>query len=116
MLPNTPLHYLLFDGIELLVMTSGNRSSEPIYYKDEEAIEGLRGIADYFLVNNRKIYIRTDDSVTSFFRRKECVIRRSRGYVPVPLDLSSVVCSVKHLSNAIPSVLACGSDLKNTFC
>jgi len=116
MLPNTPLHYLLFDGVELLVMTSGNRSSEPIYYKDEEAIEGLRGIADYFLVNNRKIYIRSDDSVTSFLGSKECVIRRSRGYVPVPIDLSSAVCSLKPISNAVPSILACGSELKNTFC
>jgi hydrogenase maturation protein HypF len=116
MLPNAPLHHLLFDGVELLVMTSGNRSGEPIYYKDEEAIEGLRGIADYLLVNNRKIYIRTDDSVTSLFRRKECVIRRSRGYVPVPLDISSAVCSAKHLSTAIPAILACGSELKNTFC
>jgi len=116
MLPNTPLHYLLFDGIELLVMTSGNRSSEPIYYKDEEAIEGLRGIADYFLVNDRKIYIRSDDSVTSFLGRKECVIRRSRGYVPVPIDLSSAFCSVKPILNPVPSILACGSELKNTFC
>ena len=56
MLPYTPLHHLLFDaGIELLVMTSGNLSGEPIYYKDDEAIEGMRGIADYFLTNNREI-------------------------------------------------------------
>lgn len=117
MLPYTPLHHLLFDsGIELLVMTSGNRSGEPIYYKDDEVIEGLRGIADYFLTNNREIYIRADDSVTSVFRNKEFIIRRSRGYVPFPLDVSSAINSAKHISTGLPSVLACGGELKNTFC
>lgn len=116
MLPYTPLHYLLFDdGIEMLVMTSGNRSGEPIYYKDDEAFEGLRGIADYFLTNNREIFIRTDDSVTSVFRGREFILRRSRGYVPFPLDISSAICFAKHPTD-IPSVLACGGELKNTFC
>lgn len=117
MLPYTPLHHLLFEGgIELLVMTSANRSGEPIYYKDDEVIEGLRGIADYFLTNNREIYIRADDSVTSVFRNKELLIRRSRGYVPFPLDVSSAINSAKHISTGLPSVLACGGELKNTFC
>lgn len=117
MLPYTPLHHLLFDaGIELLVMTSGNLSGEPIYYKDDEAIEGLSGIADYFLTNNREIYIRADDSVTSVFRNKEFIIRRSRGYVPFPLDISSTINSAESPSTSLPSVLACGSELKNTFC
>lgn len=117
MLPYTPLHYLLFaDGIELLVMTSGNRSGEPIYYKDEEAIHGLCGIADYFLTHNREIYIRTDDSVTSVFRDKECLIRRSRGYVPFPVDISSVIKTSGYAKDRIPYVLACGGELKNTFC
>ncbi len=114
MLPYTPLHCLLLaDGPELLVMTSGNRSSEPIYYKDNDAIRGLRGIADYFLVNNREIFIRTDDSVTAVFRDKECLIRRSRGYVPFPVDISS---ALGDLDTRIPSALACGGELKNTFC
>ncbi|HEX2938117.1 MAG TPA: carbamoyltransferase HypF [Ruminiclostridium sp.] len=113
MLPYTPLHYLLFTGkLELLVMTSGNISGEPIYYQDEEAKRGLKGIADYFLTNNRDIYIRTDDSVTSVFRDREFIIRRSRGYVPLPVDISSIV----KACNQIPSVLACGGELKNTFC
>lgn len=117
MLPYTPLHHLLFEGdIELLVMTSGNRSGEPIYYKDDEAIEGLRGIADYFLTNNREIYIRADDSVTSIFRNKELIIRRSRGYAPLPLDVSSAIDPAKHHSTGCISVLACGGELKNTFC
>ncbi len=117
MLPYTPLHHLLFDaGIELLVMTSGNLSGEPIYYKDDEAIERMRGIADYFLTNNREIYIRADDSVTSVFRNKELIIRRSRGYVPFPLDLSSAINSAKYPLTSNLSVLACGSQLKNTFC
>lgn len=114
MLPYTPLHFLLFSGnLELLVMTSGNRSGEPIYYKDSEAIKGLHGIADYFLTNNREIYIRTDDSVTIVFRDKESVIRRSRGYVPFPVDIAA---AVQDFPGRIPSVLACGGELKNTFC
>lgn len=112
MLPYTPLHHLLFSrNIELLVMTSGNRSGEPIYYKDDEAIQNLCCIADYFLINNREIFIRTDDSVTSIFRDKEFIIRRSRGYVPLPIAIPYV-----HGSDSIPSVLACGGELKNTFC
>lgn len=117
MLPYTPVHYLLFaSSIELLVMTSGNRSGEPIYYKDHEAIQGLSGIADYFLTNNREIYIRTDDSVTSVFRDQECIIRRSRGYVPFPLDIFSAYKTSEYSLDRIPSVLACGGELKNTFC
>ena len=97
-------------------MTSGNMSGEPIYYKDSEAIQGLSGIADYFLANNRDIYIRTDDSVTGVFRNKECIIRRSRGYVPFPIDISSVLKDGEYSLGRIPSVLACGGELKNTFC
>ncbi|HEX3028902.1 MAG TPA: carbamoyltransferase HypF [Clostridia bacterium] len=117
MLPYTPLHHLLFTGnIELLVMTSGNRSGEPIYYKDDEVIRGLGGIADYFLVNNRDIFIRTDDSVSGIFRDKECIIRRSRGYVPFPIDISSTLKALEYPLDRIPSVLACGGELKNTYC
>ncbi len=118
MLPYTPVHYLLFEksNLELLIMTSGNRSGEPIYYQDPEAISGLAGIADYFLTNNREIYIRTDDSVTGVFRGKECIVRRSRGYVPLPTDLSFLFRSQQPARDRIPSVLACGGELKNTFC
>ncbi|EPR08238.1 carbamoyltransferase HypF [Ruminiclostridium papyrosolvens] len=119
MLPYTPVHHLLFEeeGFpELLVMTSGNLSSEPIFYRDEEAIEGLQGIADAYLTNNREIYIRTDDSVTRVFKEKEYIIRRARGYVPKPVSIN--VHELLDLNEAveIPSVLACGGELKNVFC
>lgn len=71
--------------LELLVMTSGNISSEPIFYRDSEAVEGLKGIADYFLVHNREIYTGADDSVTRIFLGREYILRRSRGYVPAPV-------------------------------
>ncbi|HEX9061987.1 MAG TPA: carbamoyltransferase HypF [Clostridia bacterium] len=113
MLPYTPLHYLLFDDkLQLLVMTSGNISGEPIYYKDKEAFSGLRGIADYFLSHDREIYIRTDDSVTSAVDGREYIIRRSRGYVPYPLDISHI----NETPWGLPDILACGGELKNTFC
>ncbi len=119
MLPYTPVHLLLFHSgtpdsadvpFSALVATSGNRSSEPIYYKDEEAIESLKDIADYFLTNDREIYIRTDDSVTRVAMGKEYIIRRARGYVPFP-----VTCEIFN-KGEIPAVLACGGELKNTFC
>jgi hydrogenase maturation protein HypF len=111
MLPYTPIHLLLFyrPELEVLVMTSGNKSTEPIYYNDNEAIKNLGHIADYFLVNNREIHMRTDDSVTRVFMGKEYIIRRSRGYVPLPVTLE---CTGLNL----PPVLACGGELKNTFC
>jgi len=108
MLPYTPLHHLLLAAVtQPIVLTSGNVSDEPIVYRDREAAERLGGIADAFLVHDRAIHIRTDDSVTRMFRGRPMLIRRSRGYVPEPL--------------AIPSgfprpVLACGAELKNTFC
>ncbi|HEX3028044.1 MAG TPA: carbamoyltransferase HypF, partial [Clostridia bacterium] len=121
MLPYTPVHLLLLASSEThahkypeaLVATSGNRSSEPIYFKDKDALDNLSGIADYFLVNDREIYIRTDDSVTRVFRDKEYLIRRSRGYAPSP-----VTCKIGDIGKekGIPSVLACGGELKNTFC
>jgi len=112
MLPYTPLHLLLFNDkqfkLDAIVLTSGNKSSEPIFYKDEEALEHLSDIADYFLLNDREIFIRTDDSVTRAFRGREYIIRRSRGYVPMPVTCDFVTPS--------SSVLACGGELKNTFC
>lgn len=114
MLPYTPLHYLLLEGPggngagfpPALVMTSGNLSEEPIATSNEEALEGLGQLADYFLLHNRDIYVRCDDSVTRLFRGREAVIRRSRGYAPFPVRLNL----------ELEEVLACGGELKNTFC
>jgi hydrogenase maturation protein HypF len=108
MLPYTPLHHLLFDDdLEILVMTSGNRADEPIAYRDDLVAEHLAGIADYFLVHNRPIARRVDDTVTRAFQGREYPVRRSRGYVPLPIDLGDTYNK---------SVLAVGAELKNTFC
>jgi hydrogenase maturation protein HypF len=108
MLPYTPLHHLLLNNSGLiLVMTSGNVSDEPISYTNEEAFTRLKSIADYFLWHDREIYIRCDDSVTRCFEDKEILVRRARGYVPEPIELPF------RLRNHI---LACGAELKNTFC
>jgi len=107
MLPYTPLHHLLFaDGLDVLVMTSGNVSDEPIAYDDPEAVQRLNGIADFFLMHNRAIHTRCDDSVIKPFRGRMTVMRRARGYVPFPI----------RLQRRGRSVLACGAELKNTFC
>ncbi len=107
MLPYSPLHHLLFNGpLKTLVMTSGNVSDEPISYKNEEAFRRLSKIADYFLFHNREIHMRCDDSVTRIFEEKPYILRRSRGYVPFPVKLSF----------PIEMILACGGELKNTFC
>lgn len=112
MLPYTPVHLLLFGSCpDTLVMTSGNISSEPICYKDDNALTELHGIADYFLINNREIHIRTDDSVTRSFMGREYIIRRARGYVPMPVVTDTAILPVNSCS-----VLACGGELKNTFC
>ncbi|MBX9601676.1 MAG: carbamoyltransferase HypF [Bryobacteraceae bacterium] len=108
MLPYTPLHHLLFDAApyDLLVMTSGNLSEEPIASRDEEARERLENLADYFLLHNRAIQTRADDSVVRLYAGRERLIRRSRGYAPLPVDLGSPQVEV----------LAVGGELKNTFC
>lgn len=107
MLPYTPLHHVLLRETGLpLVMTSGNLSEEPIAKDNDEAIRRLRGIADYFLLHNRDIYARYDDSVTMVERGKPQLIRRARGYAPYPI----------HLPFRAREVLACGAELKNTFC
>jgi hydrogenase maturation protein HypF len=108
LLPYTPLHHLLLREVARpIVMTSGNVSDEPIAYGDTEALERLAGIADHFLVNDRPIHMRTDDSVGRAFRRRELLVRRSRGYAPQPVALPW----------PFPRpVLACGAELKSTFC
>ncbi|HEX8919013.1 MAG TPA: carbamoyltransferase HypF [Chloroflexota bacterium] len=108
MLAYTPLHYvLLHDAGIPLIMTSGNRCDEPIAYHDQEALERLHTIADYFLVHDRPIHMRCDDSVTCAVQGNQYPLRRSRGMAPAPIGLAQ----------DIPSpVLACGGELKNTFC
>jgi hydrogenase maturation protein HypF len=136
MLPYTPLHYLLFfypitshfplptSHFSALIMTSGNLSEEPVVINNEEAVFRLSGIADAFLIHNRDIFMRVDDTVVLKVKSKKLeirsknmtphfslptshllFIRRSRGYVPDPIPL--------HEDG--PEVLGCGADIKNTF-
>jgi hydrogenase maturation protein HypF len=118
MLPYTPLHHLLLSDYRratgrasALVMTSGNFSDEPIAYEDDDACERLSGIADLFLVHDRPIHARTDDSVLRVVRigseRRVMMVRRSRGYVPHDVELPVA---------ARRPILACGAEQKNTFC
>jgi hydrogenase maturation protein HypF len=108
MLPYTPLHQLLLAAVgRPLVLTSGNVSDEPIAYRDGDALERLGRIADAFLTHDRPIHTRTDDSVARAVGGRPVLIRRSRGYVPEPI----------RVSGGFPRpVLACGAELKNTFC
>jgi hydrogenase maturation protein HypF len=108
MLPYTPLHYLLLQGEELLalVMTSGNISEEPIAIDNQEAFRRLGDIADYFLNHNRDIYLRSDDSVLRVVDGVPRQIRRSRGYVPVPI----------FVEGSLEPILACGAEWKDTIC
>jgi len=106
MLPYTPLHTLLFDeALDVLVMTSANFSEEPLVNEDEEALLRLKGIADAFLMHNRPIYLKCDDSVTIHSSGSLRQIRRSRGYVPAPV----------YLRENGPVVLGTGGELKNTI-
>jgi hydrogenase maturation protein HypF len=108
MLPYAPLHHLLLADVgRPIVLTSGNVSDEPIAYLDGEAVERLGGIADWFLVHDRPIHVRADDSVVRAFRGRELPLRRSRGFAPQPLGLPWPF--PRH-------VLACGAELKHTFC
>ncbi len=122
MLAYTPLHVLLFNDftmpqnkIEALVMTSGNLSEEPIAYDNSEARIRLKGLADYFLMHDRPIHMRCDDSVVRILpeikpginpQNQRYPIRRSRGFAPSPIRVPW---------NSIP-ILGCGAELKNTFC
>ena len=113
MLPYAPVQLLIFqydDGIEMpdvLVMTSGNTSGAPICREDKEAMAELSGICDAMLSHNRKIRIRADDTVMDFYKNTPYMIRRSRGYAPLPFMTST---------DWKGQVLAVGGELKNTFC
>ena len=89
MLPYTPLHHLLLEAVGgiPLVMTSGNRSDEPIAFEERDALNRLDGIADLFLIHDRPIHVRCDDSVTRVVDGSESFVRRSRGYAPQPIGL-----------------------------
>ena len=117
MLPYTPLHHLLFstspentqiETPSILVMTSGNKSEEPIAITNDEATHRLSSLADAFLLHNRPIRTRCDDSVVRSDHTQARIysIRRSRGYVPFPI----------HIPWKLPPILATGAELKNTFC
>jgi hydrogenase maturation protein HypF len=108
MLPYTPLHHLLLRAVEgtPLVMTSGNRSDEPIAYEDADALRRLADIADLFLLHDRPIHVRCDDSVTRVVDGGEVPLRRSRGYAPQSIPLP--------LECPLP-ILAVGGQLKGTF-
>lgn len=113
MLPYAPLHLLLFDyndGVEMtdsLVMTSGNVRGAPICRSDKDALSEIAGFCDLILSHNRRILIRSDDTVMDTFEGKPYIIRRSRGYAPLPVMTS---CGDKG------QTLAIGGELKNTFC
>ena len=107
MLPYSPLHHLLVhDSATTLVMTSGNVSDEPIAYRDDDARERLAAIADHVLLHDRPIHTRTDDSVVRAVGGRPMMLRRSRGHVPAALALPLDA----------PPLLACGAELKSTFC
>jgi hydrogenase maturation protein HypF len=112
MLAYTPLHHLLLGlpgdppAPDVLVMTSGNLAGEPIVTDDTDALRRLAGLADAWLLHDRRIHVPCDDSVTRAVGGREAPVRRSRGHAPLPLTLPFVV----------PASLGVGGDLKNTFC
>ena len=136
MLPYAPVQRLLFDYChpgapqaklslspddfpDVLIMTSGNHAGAPICRDDESAAQELSGIADLILSNNRDIRMRADDSVLQYFRGEPLMLRRSRGYAPLPYLVSAAAAEDNACASAAGSkrqVLAIGGELKNTFC
>ncbi|MEK6759951.1 MAG: carbamoyltransferase HypF [Deltaproteobacteria bacterium] len=108
MLPYTPLHHILLSGAKFnaLVMTSGNRADEPIVTSNKDAVEKLSGMADFFLLHDRDIYMRVDDSIARITGKRVSLSRRARGFVPGAIDLGEDTADI----------LATGPELKNTFC
>ena len=112
MLPANPLHHLLLRLLGFpVVATSGNLSDEPICIRDREAVERLGGIADCFLVHNRPIVRHVDDSIVRLMAGRELMLRRARGYAPLPINVSA---GAAHLPTAPPTVLGVGGHLKNS--
>ncbi len=108
MLCYAPLHHLLFaEGIEVLVMTSGNISDEPLICGNDKALERLGSVADAFLMHDREIHRQVDDSVVHFIDGEAVLLRRARGYVPTPIVIEGI---------CRQDIFAAGADLKNTFC
>jgi hydrogenase maturation protein HypF len=108
MLPYMPFHYLLFENLETpaIVLTSGNISDEPILIKNEQAKLSLQGIAGSFILHNRDILNRTDDSVAMVVNDKQRMVRRSRGFVPTPIETNLDT----------EGIFASGAELVNCFC
>ncbi|WP_300006858.1 carbamoyltransferase HypF [Pseudonocardia sp.] len=106
LLPYTPVHHLLLETGGTLVLTSANRSDEPICFTDDDAATRLPALADAVLDHDRPIHVPCDDSVVRVVDGRELPVRRSRGYAPLPVDLG----------REVPAVLAVGGELKNTFC
>jgi hydrogenase maturation protein HypF len=120
MLPSNPLHHLLLAELGFpVVATSGNLSDEPICTDEREALEWLRGIADFFLIHNRPIVRHVDDSIVRVMLGREMVLRRARGFAPLPIQVRSADFGVRNENSAlrIPNsaiVLAVGAHLKNS--
>ncbi|MEI6278151.1 MAG: carbamoyltransferase HypF [Verrucomicrobiae bacterium] len=109
MLPSNPMHHLLMAELGFpVVATSGNLSDEPICTDEHEALDRLRGIADVFLVHNRPIVRHMDDSIVLIMLGREMVLRRARGYAPLPIQ-------IQNPKSQIPNVLAVGAHLKNSI-
>ena len=107
MLPYTPLHHMLLEKhFQALIMTSANQVDEPICIANRESIKRLKGIADYFLVHNRDILVRCDDSIATVSAGKKRMLRRSRGFAPKPVTLKK----------SYPEILALGPQMKTTLC
>ncbi len=106
MLPYAPLHALLLEKEDVWVMTSGNDADAPMLYRDEDMRDGLRGLADAWLLNDRPIVRPIDDSLVQIVATRTVLIRRSRGFAPQPVSCLT----------ATRTILAAGGDLKNTFC
>jgi hydrogenase maturation protein HypF len=125
MLCYTPLHYLIFaEGLEVLVMTSANISDEPLICKNDLALERLGNVTDAFLIHDREIFRQVDDSIVHLIENEPVLIRRSRGYVPIPVINKMISQNVIARSDTTKQsslvergdCFAAGADLKNTFC
>jgi len=127
LLPSNPVHHLLMAELRFpVVATSGNLSDEPLCTDELEALERLRGIADFFLIHNRPIVRHVDDSIVRVMLGREMVLRRARGYAPLPIQLQKTECGMRNsgVGNAEPNselrtpnsaiILAAGAHLKNT--